>query len=307
MPNNTHRYHSGARRCGAGVPYLWSGAAGSYYNAIVSPIFPPNLLFMSNMAHFPSRCTTRQCEATRKRLRFLAHLPTTASFKLAEVSLTALLPPESLTPFADELGQRERRRRKRAAEERRVAAREAAEIKAAADARRGPSLQELRAMPALRPSGSSNAAEAASSSVSAVREGGAGASAPAQTKSEDLALQLAIAASLVDTPAGPELPGGGVGWARLVKLGYAATGPSLGSSLQSAGISSQQPAGVWGGKKGSIAMAAASGASNSLPNSSSASPITASNAGDTDGGASSSSKAKSKKGTLLFSTSQRKY
>lgn len=42
-----------------------------------------------------------QCDATRRRWRFLSHLPSTGSFKLAEVALTSLLPPEALAPFAE--------------------------------------------------------------------------------------------------------------------------------------------------------------------------------------------------------------
>ena len=247
----------------------------------------------------------------------------TANFKLAEVNLTALLPPESLAPFADELQQRERRRRKQAADERRAAARETAEMKAAVDARRGPSLQELRAMPALGKSKPPSEFPRTASAAIAHSEEGAGSSTSltGTTSNEDLAMQLAIEASLVDpTQPGCEPPGG-VGWARLVKMGYAATGPVLGSSpQQSAGLQQWQqqphPAGVWGSKKGSIAMPAATGPSSlPKPASSVAGPWGGSAAGtsstlpiaDSDGGAPSSGKTKSKKGTLLFSTSQRKY
>lgn len=42
-----------------------------------------------------------QSEATRRRWRFLSHLPLGGSFRLAELDLSQLLPPESLAPFAE--------------------------------------------------------------------------------------------------------------------------------------------------------------------------------------------------------------
>ncbi|CAM6114319.1 unnamed protein product [Calypogeia fissa] len=51
-----------------------------------------------------------QTELTRKRYRYLSHLPLTAVFQLCEVDLSNILPESALLPFADELRNRENRR-----------------------------------------------------------------------------------------------------------------------------------------------------------------------------------------------------
>ena len=74
-----------------------------------------------------------QSEETRKRLKFLRHLPLSAEFQLVEVDLSGVLPPEALAPFAAELAEREKRRQKRSKALAREAARDAR--REAADAR----------------------------------------------------------------------------------------------------------------------------------------------------------------------------
>ena len=58
-----------------------------------------------------------QNEFTRKRWRFSAHLPLTASFRLCEISLSEILPGSALQPFMGQLEARERRRQLRAEEQ----------------------------------------------------------------------------------------------------------------------------------------------------------------------------------------------
>lgn len=68
------------------------------------------------------------------------------AFKLAEVDLTPLLPPEALAPFAEEISGRQKRRHRRAEQEARMAQREAADAAdaAAAAAIKGLTAQELK-------------------------------------------------------------------------------------------------------------------------------------------------------------------
>ena len=70
----------------------------------------------------------------------------TGVFKLAEVDLTPLLPPEALAPFAEEINGRQKRRDRRAEQEARMAQREAAAAAdaAAAAAIKGLTAQELK-------------------------------------------------------------------------------------------------------------------------------------------------------------------
>lgn len=53
-----------------------------------------------------------QTEGTRKRYRYLSHLPLTAHFQLCEVDLSVMLPPEAFTPFSEEIRTRQQRRRR---------------------------------------------------------------------------------------------------------------------------------------------------------------------------------------------------
>ncbi|GBG69527.1 hypothetical protein CBR_g4363 [Chara braunii] len=65
-----------------------------------------------------------QAEATRRRFRFLSHLPLTSSFQFCEVDLSETLPSSSLEPFQDEIKQRENRRRRRQKQEQELRSRE---------------------------------------------------------------------------------------------------------------------------------------------------------------------------------------
>jgi hypothetical protein len=53
-----------------------------------------------------------QTEGTRKRYRYLSHLPLTAHFQLCEVDLSEMLPSEAFTPFLEEIRTRQQRRRR---------------------------------------------------------------------------------------------------------------------------------------------------------------------------------------------------
>ncbi|GMH35133.1 hypothetical protein BSKO_03001 [Bryopsis sp. KO-2023] len=86
-----------------------------------------------------------QGEFLRKRYRNLAHLPNKGSFKLVEVDLGALVPPEFMEPIR----QRQEQRRKRAKKEKRNRQRERREAAAAQDAVRAPTIEEFRSMPDL--------------------------------------------------------------------------------------------------------------------------------------------------------------
>ena len=55
----------------------------------------------------------RQSDATRKRFKALAHLPTATKFALAELDVTALVSAATLQHFGDELRRRSQARTQR--------------------------------------------------------------------------------------------------------------------------------------------------------------------------------------------------
>eukprot|EP00898_Chlorokybus_atmophyticus_P003090 jgi/Chlat1/3782/Chrsp259S03946 len=59
-----------------------------------------------------------QSEATRRRYRYLSHLPLTSSFQLCEVDLSGVLPDTALQSFKTEIRSRDQRRRRHAQRER---------------------------------------------------------------------------------------------------------------------------------------------------------------------------------------------
>ena len=63
-------------------------------------------------AHIVELESVTQTEGTRKRYRYLSHLPLTANFQLCEVDLNEMLPPEAFTPFLEEIRTRQQRRRR---------------------------------------------------------------------------------------------------------------------------------------------------------------------------------------------------
>ena len=157
-----------------------------------------------------------------------------------------LLPPEALAPFAEELAAREKKRAQRAKQEARrlKAERAAAAAAAAAAANTGLSAAELRAMPlpaaSLLPSGLDQAAVEDAAAGAAVAEGEAG--------------------SPPDGPP-PTPPQRGVSFAAIARDGFAATGPTLGSSAGSAAspTAAAAPRGVWGPRPAAPAAAPAWG------------------------------------------------
>lgn len=271
-----------------------------------------------------------------------------------------LMPPEALTPFADELGAREKRRRRQRTDERRQAAAEAAAAARAAAARLGPSAAELKAMPSLSQALGGNVG----ASVADCGGGGglvaaAGAMTAAlaremQLSPSEVAESIALQASLEDaavaattgTSPGPS-GGGGVSFAHITKMGYAATGPALGTSPPSGSIAAAAaPSGAWGarpsgsaavggacasnasgpwgvsaavagsgtvgpwgaGKGGATIKAAAAAAVAVVPGSVGKSTSTTAESGAEAAGGGSAKKGKPGKGLLLFSTANpRKY
>lgn len=297
-----------------------------------------------------------QGDATRRRWRFLGHLPLTGEFKLVEIQMAGMVPPEALAPFADELAARDKRRRKAKAGERRQAAAEAAAAARAAAARIGPSSEELLAMPALGahaaaagsgagPSGSTLAAAAGSAAAALARE----VALSADEIAESIALQTSIeeAAAAAAATASPPGSGAGVSFARITKMGYAATGPALSSSPPPAGMltgawgartgggtaaappgpgpgpsssgTAAKAQGAWGSAPGAIAAAAGAGpghgpwgagrgaSAGTVKTGPAAGGAPGSAAGGEADAGSAKKGSKAAKGVLLFSTSQRRY
>ncbi|GLI59590.1 hypothetical protein VaNZ11_001518 [Volvox africanus] len=207
-----------------------------------------------------------QAEATRRRWRFLSHLPLSGAFKLCEVAMADLVPPETLIPFADELAVREKRRRRQRADERRQAAAEAAAAARAAAARLGPSAEELQAMPSLKQAlnpgagGNAPAVGGGGSCEGGGLQDAASAAAAALARemqlspsevAESIALQVSMegaAATAAAMAMSPGPPGsGGVSFAHITKMGFAATGPVLGTSPPLGSIAAAVAAsGAWG-------------------------------------------------------------
>ncbi|KZV27522.1 RING finger protein 10 [Dorcoceras hygrometricum] len=61
--------------------------------------------------------TITQSDAMRRRYRFLSHFSLTTTFQLCEIDLSKILPPESLSPFMDEIKNREKQRKRIARKE----------------------------------------------------------------------------------------------------------------------------------------------------------------------------------------------
>ncbi|MEW5302270.1 MAG: hypothetical protein WDW36_005071 [Sanguina aurantia] len=309
-----------------------------------------------------------QNDASRKRWKFLAHLPLTATFRLAEIQMSALLPADALAPFAEEITAREKRRHRKVLESRRATANEATAAAAAREARLGPSLAELRLMPILSNANNGGgggggaaataAAGAAGGAASSCHQEGAGEGSggeggesrraallrvaretgmSAAELEESMALQASLDASAPPSAPSSSAPGtsppaaGGVSFAHMTKLGYAATGPALGSS-PGASVAQASALGVWAGKGGgpsssgkpsvptpvapqltplswvlsptppsapaTAATAAAAAAAAAASAGGDAAPAPAAAGGSRKG---------SKKGALLFTTTQRKY
>eukprot|EP00798_Chlamydomonas_sp_ICE-L_P001444 gene1444-32818_t len=201
----------------------------------------------------------------------------------AQVDLSKLLPAKSLEPFAEELAQRERYRKRKVAETRKEKQREAAADKAQRKARVGPSLQELNAMPALGPSPDSGIMIGASLGSDA-----------------DLNMAMANAVEEEIASAGStSVEGTPSSFAHLVKLGYAATGPSLGVPA----YNQDPPLVPWGAKSGPAPASASPGAVAWGAPKSAAGPSAATQASGSVGGGK-----KGKKGVVLFSSgAQRRY
>lgn len=232
-----------------------------------------------------------QTEGLRKRLRALAHLPLSGSFQQCEVDLTGIMPPEAMAPFASELAQRSKRRMQQAKQEAREAAREAKAVaEAAAAAVGGLSAEELAAMPlpagSLRPN------------APTFSPGGMGTGAPGggSSPSASGAEGNSSAAQQEPTPAVP-IPAG-PSFARIAKMGFAATGPALGegpSPSESSSVGQSPPVGgAWGAWGGSPTPA-------STLRGGQVSPLVQPDVGGEKTGK------KSGKKVLLLSTAQRRY
>lgn len=148
-----------------------------------------------------------QTAATRRRYRMLSHVPLGATFRMAEVDLSEVVPPEVSEAFRDELTQRAQRRAARARSEETRARQEAARDRAALAATMGPSAAELQAMP--RPGRQQTQLE---------------------TDEEMLAAALADSAAIGSGGERGASPIESISFSCMARMGYAATGPVLGSS-----------------------------------------------------------------------------
>lgn len=180
-----------------------------------------------------SQCELRcaDCGDHRRRWKFLGHLPLNGTFRLAEVQLLdPALTADQLAPFADELAGREKRRKRRADAAKRESKREAAAAAAAQKAKQGPTAAELRAMPRL---GSTQGPAGAGDGVD-IGLDFAGLS--VEQLDEALAAQ-AMHDSALSGAASPST--GGVSFAKMTKLGFAASGPALGTNASPGGLSDE--------------------------------------------------------------------
>ena len=179
-----------------------------------------------------------QTEISRKRWKWVSHLPLLGGFRLMEGAIDPeVLPKEALAAFAEELGGREKRRTRREAAVRREEAREAAAAAAAAAVKQGPTASELRAMPQLRAGGEGGEDLAAAGDGGL--EGG---------DLEDAMLARALHDSAV--VAGGDGGGSGVSFAKITQLGFAATGPELKGAAATAGGGGASGIGATGGVGG---------------------------------------------------------
>jgi len=211
-----------------------------------------------------------QTDGTRRRMRLLSHLPLTATFTLCEVDLTEVM-DHHMAAFAEEVAQRQRKREQRAKQVVRQAKREAAQEAAVAAASVGPSAAERKAMPAL---GGPPAVELPHSGLA-----GTGSETDAVEEEEGVV----------------EPPAGGISFARIAKLGFAATGPAIGAGSSEPAASGPRvsvPAavteGVWAARAGK----------STDPSPAPIQPASTASVGG---------KGKKGKQTLLFSTTQRRY
>jgi hypothetical protein len=189
-----------------------------------------------------------QSEVTRKRTKYLGHLPATASFTLAEVDLSDVLPSEALEPFAEELQQRQKRRQNRAQQEAKQHKQELAEAAARAAAAKGPSRAELKAMPRLPANIGQLSEEDALEAAIAKSLGLVG-------SPEDPILGAASpsgdSSALWESyePVSENVPETGVSFANIARMGFAATGPSLGPGPSGSGSSPPHTSqAAWGSK-----------------------------------------------------------
>jgi len=173
-----------------------------------------------------------QNETTRKKMKWCGHLPLGGSFKLCEIDLRNILPAEALAPFEGELTQRGKKRMQIAKLEARKHHREIqkansiAAAKAAAAA--GPSAEELAAMPLPGAFSDPVPVPVPKHSGELVFGG----------KEDETAAAGASPASTSSFPG--DSSGGGISFARIAKMGFAATGPALGEGLGSS------PTSPWG-------------------------------------------------------------
>ncbi|CAG9467790.1 unnamed protein product [Pedinophyceae sp. YPF-701] len=232
--------------------YFYQDAGGH-----LSFLHPLNVRML--LAHFggPDRLPGEVCarvveveeatvtDAVRRRLRWLAHLPLTATYSLVELDLAPLLPEDTMATFAEEVGARRKRRdkavRKAQAEDNRAKQRAHAEA-----ARKKKVLDDdaLRAMPL--PGQSQAAAEAAAAAQAA----------EAAAIAELLESAPPLSSSEGAAAPSPPAAAAGTSFARITQLGLAATGelPALsmaaGQGRWGAGSKGAGGGGSQGGSEG---------------------------------------------------------
>ena len=214
---------------------LLEGSGGSSYAALPAQVTAPVLELEE----------VEMNEQNRKRLKSVMHWPLGGTLRLCEIDLKEVLPASALSSFQAELEQRVKKRAQHAKQEARKVQRESARAAAVAAAAevKGPSAAELKAMPSLPgavPSQSSYHYNGDSNAVNT---------------DEEIAAALAAAAAAagngeIEDPAMSGGGGDGPSFARIAKMGFAATGPALGeSSTTSTGTSPASSAafpGPWG-------------------------------------------------------------
>eukprot|EP00951_Prasinocladus_malaysianus_P002193 scaffold15585_cov50-Prasinocladus_malaysianus.AAC.1 len=88
-----------------------------------------------------------QSDAMRRKLKYLQHLPLSASFQFLELDLSSILSSSALKPFESEIAARAKRRKKRHQAILRAAAKEANAAELERQSRKGPNIQDCQFQP----------------------------------------------------------------------------------------------------------------------------------------------------------------
>lgn len=167
-----------------------------------------------------------QTDAVRKRWKMLSHLPSGSSFRLCELDLTSILPPDVVARFDGELTQRAKKRAltaKRDAQRRQRE--EAAALMTVEDRQVGPSAAELAAMPRLH----------------GVRATSEPMDVPGAAFTDSVAVDYNDTNQFPTPQSSSE-----TSFAHITRMGFAATGPALGNGSPQAQGHSPTGRPAWG-------------------------------------------------------------